>query len=128
MRNGKMISVVGVLGLALAMSVQVLASGAQVTASLPATQKTVSSGYKAFVPNEMYGYVYSISEHPIKFQAYGKNGTAGTATLEGAITISPGASSTIKISSPRNLHQITLTGWDVSVATKGCIGYGYITD
>lgn len=101
------------------------AANAQVTASLPSTAKTVSSGVKLFEASSMYGYVYPVSEYPIKFTSYGGNTTSVT-NLEKTFVVNVGQSASAGFSSSYNYHKITLTGWNINSAVKGCIGYGYI--
>ena len=108
-------------------ALQAFAADAKVTASLPADKKTVSSGYAAFQATNMFGNVYSISKYPIKYQVKGSNNpSSGIGYAVITVIIVPGASSSKKVDKAYNSYKITLTGWDVDHAVKGCIGYGYV--
>ncbi len=108
-------------------AMQVFATDAKITTSLPADKKTVSSGYAAFQATNMFGNVYSVSKYPIKYQVMGSNNPGSGIGYEvTTVIIAPGASSSKKVDKAYNSYKITLTGWDVDHAVKGCIGYGYV--
>lgn len=116
------------LGMIAGIQCKTYAEWAQVTAVLPATEKTVSSEYALFKPTEMYGSVSNVSAYPIKFQAIGSNNTTSSGEVVAEININVGRESTIPVNSNYNYQKITLTGWNINSAVKGCIGYGYIED
>ena len=116
------------LGMIAGIQCKTYAEWAQVTAVLPATEKTVSSEYALFKPTEMYGSVSNVSAYPIKFQAMGANSINGQKYQVCYMNINVGQESTIPVNSNYNYQSITLTGWNINSAVKGCIGYGYIED
>lgn len=128
MRRKSMITVVVITLLFICCNTKVSAAWAQVTASLPANKKTVSSGYAMFVAGDMYGNVNKISRYPIKFQAIRSSTGTGDGEAYAQMVVNVGQEYTIDVTDYMNYHKIRITGWNINSAEKNCIGYGYITD
>ena len=107
-------------------AMQVFATDAKVTASLPATKKVVTSGYAVFSASKIYGYAYDISKHNIAFTAYGKNNISGSEVRETGFICAPGASNSSQAGMSHSMHRIEIRGDEGGKSVTGCIGYGYI--
>ncbi len=101
---------------------------AGVRAVLTADKQTVTSGFSSdpFKATAMYGETLSNSKYAIMFETRGRNGVGEAGYQEALITLRPGYSHTMTISSNYNYHSITLTGKDGLKTVKGCIGNGYV--
>lgn len=128
MKAVKVIPIIVIMFIFLSCKTKLYAGWAQVTAVLPADKKSVASEFVLFQANEMFCCTQPISEYPIKFQAIGRGDVSQAPYVEASITYNVGQSGTVTLARKKNYHQITLKGWDINTAVKGCIGYGYITD
>jgi hypothetical protein len=101
-------------------------ASSSVSISLKADQKSNQSSYETFEASKMTCQVTSKSKYPIKFQAYGRNSTHGKAFTDASVTYNVNATGTVNVSGNHNQHSIKLTGWNITKAVKGCVGYGKI--
>lgn len=97
-----------------------------VAVALTANTRSAESSYGIFEASSMYCQVMPASKYPIKFEAFGRNGTTGVGTVDKSVVYNVNASGTVSVPGNHNAHKIKLTGWNVGSKKKNCIGWGKI--
>lgn len=132
MKNGR-----GIIGIVLAAVIVLCWGGkayasarwAGLTAVLTADKYSVTSTNSAgdpFQATAMVANTQGNSENSIMFEARGGSSVGNYPRQEALITVRPGGSNTLNISSSYSYHSLTLTGKDGLKTVKGCIGSGWL--